>query len=369
MPEKTPTKIMCDICSGWHSTEAHAQHEKDAREKRMAEIKARPDSSYRFDTLGFTPEEKEEIEPWMHEVIEKAKDLGDDLHDVDYYIHYGLLEGLQSTDVDVPSVLSMLDKSFGEAPRGMKSSGSSMVYLSEHNAGERLYDEWAVREFYKDLIVLQERWVQTREKSDLDNYIEELKRLLYTQKPWFVDQQIIEQMVMSLNSIEGRKQAMKFLAENTGPLKKGENVGIIFSLGDSLLKDPKFEIQKSKDWFHADLSPKKLPVVNYKYEGQNVAKIIPNAYAANIEKDRVVNPYGSRDPDRRNEYVGVDLKLAWEFYKKFIHGIQIPHGSIESQRGVLKRMLEKTKEKPERRLPIYNFYGKLVWPRPPKENK
>lgn len=64
-----------------------------------------------------------------------------------------------------------------------------------------------------------------------------------------------------------------------------------------------------------------------------------------------------------------DIKSAREFYRAFLHGIIVIQGTVEEQREILKRMLEATKDHPDRRLPIYNFYGKLVWPRPPKKEK
>lgn len=389
MPEKPPS-IVCETCGGWHPAETHAQYEKEAREKRMAEIKARPDSAYRFDTLGFSSEQKGEIEPWMHEVIEKAKDLGDDLQDADLYIHIGPLE--QGEEPPVPSVLSMITQTSFVPELNIKSKKGHSVtegptYVSHHRAGESMQRKghWG-HEIPTEILEIQERWVKTRDVQDLDEYkkaIENeldkfIKRTRYdlSDKSYLnpirdnpeaqkrLENRIvhIQELINNLDSVSGRKAGLYFIEKMSHRRAggTGESVGIIFTVGDALFSDPKFYFQseggtggsRDRNAFYRET------IGGLGYNDKWVIIFSPHVsdlqLGINPENQTAYSPYPE---DEESKY----------FYKKFIHAVWVPHGSIEGQRKVLEHMLEMTKDKPEQRLPIYNFYGKLVWPQPPKK--
>ncbi len=261
MSAEKPPSIMCGRCGGWHPTEAHAQYEGEAREKRMAEIKARPDSAYRFDTLGFKPEkadrEEGEIEPWMHEVIEKAKELGDDLQDSDFFIHAGPLnqhKRLGFNSKTVPSVLSFVTQERFPNPNPSIKHREEFLYVSPHDAGREI-ETWAVRyttervgsKNFKELLVLQERWVQSRTAEDLDVYRKKIKQLLsqfierfttdYYQEGMRQHTLEAQELLNQLDEVNGRKRAVKFIMQQSGLYKQGQMGGIIFRISDELKKN------------------------------------------------------------------------------------------------------------------------------------
>lgn len=377
MSAEKPPSIMCSICNGWHTTEAHAQYEKEARKKRMAEIKTRPNEAYNFDTLGFSTEQKGEIEPWMRTVIEKAKELGDDLQDSDFFIHVGPLEKSDRS----PSVLSMIvQPSFHdavhtlEANRGgeYKDRGYARArnFVSEHHAGEYM-ESWAAplrgadrtkKSSIDTLLELQERYVQTRSEDDLRMYQAEIEkslqkisegqrnRLKNTSEREDIESakknlQIVESLISNLDTIDGRRKAVKFIMIQDQMLPLGgEGIGIIFKAGKNIIRSM------------------------LRREPQAYYRLYSSFYYRGGEVIHIFSTRGS-ETDQRIAINTCDPDVAREFYKEFIHGLYVPHGSVEEQRELLKRMLEMTKDHPERRLPIYNFYGKLVWPRPPEEDK
>lgn len=356
---------MCETCGGWHPTEAHAQHEKEAREKRMAEIKARPDSAYSFNVLDFEQEKRDEVEPWMHTVIEKAKDLGDDLQDSDFYIHFGPIEGNKK----FPSVFSMLTQdSF--------TRGETFVAYFEKGTPMKEKAMWSGASRLNPILELQERWVKTRKDEDLQKYQEAIRATLNDYVS-YVEQRISEtaddgfknlgrnrienaqKLLTGMDSTEGRREAMDFITQRVimGGTSSRNNIGVIFSIGDSLQQRTTSEIKRH--YLNLPYSSHYTTSLTYKYNGNNV--LFLNAqYGGGFEKGQ----------DRDNLNIGsAETEHGKKFYIKFIHSLYSSGGSVKVQKELLQRMLEMTKDQPDRRLPIYNFYGKLVWPRPPEEKK
>ncbi|MDO8617653.1 MAG: hypothetical protein Q7N87_02060 [Candidatus Uhrbacteria bacterium] len=371
MAEKS-SSIQCEQCGGWHPTEAHAQYETKVCEKRVAEIKARPDSAYRFDALGFTPDKKGKIDPWMHEVIEKAKDLGDDLQDADLYIHFGPIEaGVRGKEF--PSTLSMITQdSFVEG-----------TYISRHISGESMMRKahWSSKAPI-EILELQERWVRTRSQEDLKSYQQKIQNELnkiikinegiITSDPkshfdYQKDKERANNLIKKatdllsrLDTAEGRKASVYLIQiaqPGTASGPGGEEVGVIFSVGDAVFEEPSFYFKR--DGGEGGLSSR--------------LSFVHATPVAIYYKEKLVIWFGRDYADWRhnpeNQTVGSGpnpvSEEAREFYKKFIHALYLPHGSIEEQQRMLERVLDMTKDHPEQRLPIYNFYGKLVWPRPP----
>lgn len=371
--EKTPS-IMCETCGGWHPTEAHAQYEKEAREKRMAEIKARPDSSYRFDALGFTPEKKEEIEPWMHKMIEKAKELGDDLQDSEFYIHVGSREPGQTYEGEpVPSILSMITQESFQEPawKGRFPGATEYLYVTHHQPGEEV-QTWVtggyVRADYeaiKNMLVLQEHYVQTRADEDLDQYKQTIKNLLQEKEKTtigrYLKKEEVEELLSKLDTTEGRRAAVELIMRiPTGR----RDLGIIFHYSDGLRQN--FDYSSRKEGSGRGADSEIVDFFTLSDRGSADEEIITIRNFLETLK-------GERPELLADSMMSVhsvkNLDAAREFFRSFIHGIYLPQGSVEKQREALERMLEMTKDHPERRLPIYNFFGKLVWPRPPEEKK
>lgn len=352
MKENVP--ILCSICGGWHATEAHSQFETNAREARASEIKARPDSEYLFDTLGFKSEKQGETKPWMHEVIEKAKNLGDDLQDSDFFIHIGPLDDYKSPNGNVLSVLSMIPQEslqesptvskHGKLPSDSRSEGANFV--SEHSAGEKM-SSWAG---YKteDIFVAQERWVQTRDAQDLETYKEVIRKCLGPIRKGTEE----EMLFNNLDTAEGRRNAVKYISINN-TIKGREGVGIVFKavepLSQGLAEEARYGLEVKK------FTP-------YYLNNKKVMRVVHTRY---YDEPDGIGKHNQMIWDDKN----CDPLVARDFYRKFIHALYVPHGSVEEQRNILQRMLEITKDFPERRLPIYNFYGKLVWPKPSTSKK
>jgi hypothetical protein len=364
------SSIACEICGGWHPTEAHAQYEKEAREKRMEEIKARPDSAYRFDALGFTPEKKGDIEPWMHEVIEKAKDLGDDLQDSGFFHHtWGGRGSRQNIDEAIGFITQ---ESFQATPEKILNTGGGVlltgeggaVWFEEHNAGTPLSFEYQ-HQISREVLESQEQWIKSRKQEDLKKYKDELERWLNYQmvadqqgqeigiQPVY-DKKVFLDLLENLDSVEARRQVALMMMR--GRAFRGPSIGIIFQESPKLLNE--FIVSKgfksaSTTTFHQTTYSNQA--------GEEVAVILQDKRK---HADYVVNE-GLVYPNMKIKDIGSAQKL----YQDFLHGLFVTYGSIEAQREVLELMLKATQDHKERRLPIYNFYGKLVWPRPEQKNE
>lgn len=379
-----PPSIACDICGGWHSTEGHQEFEIEAREKRVAEIKERPDYVYRFDTLGFKPERKEEIEPWMHGVIERAKALGDDLHDTDHFIHMEIF-GPRVNDLEGERLLTIVTNGlFSEYPRHHRDYGKGIdlvrggnLNVRPHSAGSKP-SSWGIGKHVEDALILQEKFVRTRKDTDLEAYKDALKKAL--------DKQGVKDA--HLNTMRDRKKAVRILL--------GAKFGLIISFNRLKEKmNSEIEISSAENTYNSIIwnkNPRKelivypdlsrnpnLGVEYYEHShfkcGDSCEYVPPRAHKMqsfmsfkkpnDLEHAAIsrVVPEAEIEFSRRSGLAGISEETLQNLSRNILNGIYVS-GGIEEQREFLKRMLEVTNNYPEERLPIYNFYGKLVWPKP-----
>jgi hypothetical protein len=147
----------------------------------------------------------------------------------------------------------------------------------------------------------------------------------------------------NLDTTEGRRDAMMFLLgqkSGTDERNATKDIAIIFKVSDQLGKDG-LVVSQTKE---------RTPTISVDTsEGEQVIKI---THGEDAKKVISVNTDFQ------------DTESARKVYRDLIHAIYIPNGSIDEQRQFLREILEMTKDNPEKRLPVYNHYGKLVWPRP-----
>jgi len=373
MNEHAP-KILCEICRGWHPTEEHIRYEKENLAKRMTEIKARPDSAYRFDALGFKSEKKDEMEPWMHTVIEKAKELGDDLQQSDNFLHMeidwvGKGEGEGRLLQTVRNGLFAPHPAKYHHPNETGLTRGGQLYIRPHNAGTK-FEKWSFPELLKEILVQQETYLKSRSESDLQAYKALLKEAIDSSELRYDE----EEKKNLLESMEDRKRVVSKLME-------GSKYGIIFSFPEKLSEDSELEIEVidqghglthlqiwNKDPRHClvdlpDLSGRTHQ--DYWYTGEHNITYTPPA-------DRYSRLYRKQPPEgiMNLPYEGqlreINEETLEHLSSNILNGLYV-YGGVKEQREFLQRMLEVTKDNPERRLPVYNFYGKLVWPRPPED--
>lgn len=367
MSEKPPS-IMCETCGGWHPTEAHAQFEKEASERRMAEIKVRPDSAYRFDTLGFSSEKKGEIEPWMHEVIEKAKELGDDLQDSDTFVHMELWSS--ESDEAAWRLLKIVEKGFftphPERYHDQRDNKSERLVRGgelnarPHNAGTK-FMSWGFPEETERVLIAQEKYLKTRTPEDLEEY----KNAIRDDLKMYGDK---DEKNNPLETTEERKRAVEHLIKNI--------YGIILAFPKKIESNPEFLVEK-----HGSPYSEMKTVTIYNREPRRQLISYPDLSSYTFREywytslgPRYTPQKGTwrHSPETEIGFSGASTikDVSEETLKKLsfdiLNGLYVK-GGIENQRKILERMLEMTKDHPERRLPIYNFYGKLAWPRPPEK--
>ncbi|KKU73345.1 MAG: hypothetical protein UX98_C0008G0011 [Parcubacteria group bacterium GW2011_GWA2_47_26] len=144
----------------------------------------------------------------------------------------------------------------------------------------------------------------------------------------------MQKMMQNLNTPEERHEATIFILQQFSTYQDKEPIGIIFQVSDSIINDPSLSVQGISD-----------DIIGFYNRGTN-------EWLGRIGKSSI-----------RGTTVGLsEAEKSRELYFRLIHGIHVPYGSEDLQRKVLQKMLEATQNNPNLRLPIYDHYGKLIWP-------
>lgn len=382
--------IRCEICQGWHATELHENYTKEGREKIRKIIEERPDSAYNFNTLGVEATESDAEKSWQHIVVEKAKELGDDLQNSNFLIHNGPIDvqifpASEKIQAKYPglglgeesryeSLLSIFtQKSLNEGHR--ISSGErrhDTWFFSAHRAGGNDVYNYSEGDALAKILEQQEIFMRDRTAENLKRYqelitgrltqeIEKLKFNIKHNDTQYLGGDLLhaKELLKTLDSMDGRKKAVKFIMTKTGFTKGfGPKFGVIAKISNKMKADENIKYVSDGG------GPYREPIYDVKdRNGFPIADGIADLDRAELEQKEMDSEQGLFYGNYKGE---PNVEDARKFFADFIHGVHIRDGSIEEQREFLERMLELTKDHPERRVPLYNYYGKLIWPRPPK---
>ncbi len=378
--------IRCRVCGGWHPTEEHYKHTEEGRKEQRAVVEKRSEGQYSFSMPGVEVLEEVKESSWRKTVVEKAKVLGDDLQDSSFLIHMGVLHDYNGADYKIKSLMSVFSQK-SIYPEDLISEGyhteskGSAWSFSNHFAGEpELFPYSSGEDFYgiNELLVRQEEFVKERTKEKIETYQNAIKSSLekiINQHQGYIEinlkykdeirrvaeflkirKEMLEKgknLLNQLDSTNGRREAVKYVLTNTG-WRSGfgeiDQIGIICKLPRNL-DDKEYNMAKERD----------SVLGNYDMVDRSGVRI---ASVPDIDKELAP----SRDRRERTVYIPRSSKDAnaednLQLFKDFIHGVYLRTGSGHEQQAVLQRMLDLTKNDPERRVPIYNYYGKLVWPK------